>query len=70
MGSDDPGRVYRRKGYGVIDQLNHCATLWGTDGVYYDSDCGRKEHFSSLLLRLVLIKDRASQYIVDGGAGL
>ena len=38
MGSDDPGRVYRRKGYGAIDQLNRCAALWGTDGVYLGSD--------------------------------
>ena len=34
MGSDDPGQVYRRKGYGAIDRLNHCAALWGTDGVH------------------------------------
>ena len=34
MGSNDPGRVYRRKGYGVIDLLNRCAALWGTDGVH------------------------------------
>ena len=34
MRSDDPGRVYRRKGYGAVNRLNCCATLRGTDGVY------------------------------------
>ena len=70
MGSDDPGRVYRRKGYGAIDRLNRCAALWGTDGVYSGSDCVHTEYFSPLLLRLLLIIDWASQYIVDGGSRL
>ena len=38
MGRDDPGRVYRRKGYGAIDRLNRCAALWGTGGVHSGSD--------------------------------
>ena len=38
MGSDNPSRVYMRKGYGAIDRLNRCATLLGTDGVYSGSD--------------------------------
>ena len=28
MGSDDPGRIYRRKGYKAIDRLKRRATLW------------------------------------------
>ena len=27
MGSDDPGRGYKRKGYGAIDRLNRYAAL-------------------------------------------
>ena len=38
MRSDDPGRVYRRKGYGAINRLNCCVALWGTDGVYLGFD--------------------------------
>ena len=38
IGGDDPGRIYRRKGYRVIDQLNRCAALLGTDGVYSGFD--------------------------------
>ena len=38
MGSDDLGRVYKKKGYGTIDQLNRCIALRGTDGVYSGSD--------------------------------
>ena len=64
-----PGRVYRRKEYGAIDRMNHCVALWGTDVVYSGSDCGSTEHLLSLLLRLVLIIDWASQYIVDGRGG-
>ena len=38
MRSDDPSRVYRRKGYGAVNQLNCCAAIRGTDGVYPGSD--------------------------------
>ena len=38
MGSDDPGRIYRRKGYKAIDRLKHCAAFSGIDGVYSGSD--------------------------------
>ena len=34
MRSDDPSQVYRRKAYGVVNRLNCCAALQGTDGVY------------------------------------
>ena len=36
--SDDPGRVYKRKGYGAVNRLNCCAALRGIDGVYPGSD--------------------------------
>ena len=32
--SNDPGQVYRRKGYGAVNRLNCCAALRGTDGDY------------------------------------
>ena len=38
MMSDDLGRVYRWKGYGVVNRLNCCAALRGTDGVYPSSN--------------------------------
>ena len=38
MRSDDPGRVYRRKGYGVVNRMNCCAALHGTNGVYLGFD--------------------------------
>ena len=69
MRSDDPGRVYRWKGYGAVNQLNCCAAPQGIDGVYPGSDRGCIEHFSSLSFGLVLVIDRASQYEVDGGLG-
>ena len=70
MGGDDPCWVYRRKGYGAIDWLNHCTALWDTDGIYSGPDCGRAEHFLSLVFILVLIIDWASQYEFYGGSGL
>ena len=36
--SDDPSRVYRWKGYGVVNRLNCCDALRGIDGVYPSSD--------------------------------
>ena len=69
MRRDDPSRVYRRKGYGVVNRLNCYAALRGTDGVYPGSDRGCAEHFSPSPFGLVLIIDRASQYEVDGGQG-
>ena len=36
--SDDPGRFYKWKGYGVVNRLNCCAALRGTDGVYPGSN--------------------------------
>ena len=38
MRSDNPGWVYKRKGYGAVNRLNCCAALRGTDGVYPGSD--------------------------------
>ena len=38
MRSDDPGRVYRWKGYGDVNWLNCCVALRGTDGVYPSSN--------------------------------
>ena len=37
MRSNDPGRVYKRKGYGAVNRLNCCAAPWGTDCVYLGS---------------------------------
>ena len=38
MMSDDPGQVYRRKAYGVVNWLNCCVALRGTDVVYPGSN--------------------------------
>ena len=38
MRSDDPGRVYKRKGYGAVNRLNCCVALRGTNGVYPGSN--------------------------------
>ena len=34
MRNDDPGRVYRRKGYGAVNWLNCCVAPRGINGVY------------------------------------
>ena len=38
--SNDPGRVYRGKGYRVIDRLDCSTAVWGVDGVYPGLDYG------------------------------
>ena len=38
MRSAIPSRVYRRKGYEAVNRLNCYAALWGTDGVYPNSN--------------------------------
>ena len=68
--NNDPGRVNRGKGYGVVDRLDHSIADSSMDRVYpgQDSDC--LQHALLLALRLILIVSRATQYIVDGGPRL
>ena len=58
------------KGYGAVDRLDYFAADWSVDCVYPGSDGGCAQHALLLALRLILIVNRAAQYIVDGGRGL
>ena len=55
------------KGYGAVDRLDYFAADWSVDCVYPRSDGGCAQHALLLALRLILIVNRAAQYIVDGG---
>ena len=66
MRSNDLGRVNGGKGYRVVNRLNCCDVLYGTNGVHPGSDRGCLEHFSPLLFGLILAIGRSPQYKVDG----
>ena len=65
--SNDLGRVNKGKGYRVVNRLDCSAAVWGMDGVYLGPDDGCAQQPLLLVLRLILIVSRATQYIVDGG---
>ena len=58
--SNDPGRVYRGKGYRVVDRLDCFVVVWDMDGVYPGPDCGCKQQPLLLALRLILIVDQGA----------
>ena len=66
--SNDPGRVNGGKGYGVVDRLDCSTAVWGMDRVYPGLDGGCVQQPLLLVLKLILIVNRAAQYIVDGGS--
>ena len=67
VGSNDPGRVNRRKGYRVVNWLDFPAVVWDVDVVYTGPDCGYKQQPLLLVLRLIPIVNRVTQYVVYGG---
>ena len=68
--NNDPGRVNEGKGYGAVDWLDRFAADWSVDHVYPGLDHGGAQHALLLALRLILIVNRATPYIVDGGLRL
>ena len=67
--SDDPRRVYGRKGYGAVKQSYCSATVQGTDGVHPGSNCGHSQQLFPLTLGLILVIGWAAQYVIDSGSG-
>ena len=67
MRSNDPGRVYRGKGFRAVDQLDCSVAIWDVDGVYPSPDCGCTQQPLLLALRLILIVSRATHYVVYDG---
>ena len=66
--SNDPRRVNRGKGYRAINWLDYFAAIWDMDGVHPGSGCGRFQQPPLLALRLILVVNRAIQYVVYGGS--
>ena len=65
--SNDPGRVNKGRGYRAVNQLDCFAAIWDMDGVHPGPGCGRSQQPPLLALRLILIFNRAAQYVVYGG---
>ena len=65
--SNDPGRVYRGKGYRAVNRVDCSIAIWDVDGVYPGSNRGCTQQPLLLVLRLILIISWAAQYVVFGG---
>ena len=65
--SNDPGRVNKGKGYRSVNWLDRYVAIWDVDGVHPGLSCGRLQQPLLLALRLILIVNRAAQYVVYGG---
>ena len=65
--SNDPGRVNRGKGYRVVNWLDCSTAIWDVDGIHSGSSCGRSQQPPFLALRLILVVNRAAQYVFYGG---
>ena len=65
--SNDPGRVNRGKGYRVANWLDCFTSIWDMDGVHPDPGYGCSQQHPLLALRLILVVNRATQYVVYGG---
>ena len=68
MRSNDPGLVNRGKGYRVVNWLDRSAAIWDVDGIHLGSSCGRLQQPPLLALKLILVVNRAVQYVVYGGS--
>ena len=62
------GRVNRGKGYRAVNWLNCSVVVWDVDGVHLGPGCGCLQQPPLLALRLILIVNRAIQYVVYGGS--
>ena len=67
MQSNDPGQVNKGKGYRVVNWPDCSAAIYDFDGVHLGSGYGRSQQPPLLVLRLILIINRAAQYVVYGG---
>ena len=64
---NDSGRVNRGKGYGAVNWLDYSATIRDMDGIYPGSGVGRSQQPPLMMLGLILVVDRAAQYVIYGG---
>ena len=65
--SNDPGRVNRGKQYRAVNWLDCSAAIWDVDNIHPSSGCGCSQQPPLLALRLILVVNRAVQYVVYGG---
>ena len=65
--SNDPGRVNKGRRYRALNRLDYFAAVWDVDGVHPGSGYGCSQQPPLLALRLILIVNRAVQYVVYGG---
>ena len=66
--SNDPRRVNMGKGYKAVNWLDCSTAIWDVDGVQQGSSCGRSQQPPLLALRLILIVNWATSYVVYGGS--
>ena len=64
---NDPGRVNRGKGYGAVNWLDNSAAIRDVDGIYPGSGGGHLQQPPLMTLGLILVVDRAAQYVIYGG---
>ena len=64
--SNDPGQVNRGKGYKVVNWLDCPDAIWDVDGAYPGPNCGYTQQHLLLVLRLILIVNRAAKSVVYG----
>ena len=67
MRSNNLGQVNRGKGYRAINWLDCPAAIWDVDGIHPGSGCGHSQQPSLLALRLILVVNQATHYVVYGG---
>ena len=65
--SNDLERVNKGKRYRTINWLDCTTAIWDMDGVHPGSGCGCLQPPPLLAIRLILIVNRAAQYVVYGG---
>ena len=68
MRSNDPGRVNRGKGYRAVNWLDYSVAIWDVNGVHLGLGYNCSQQPPLLALRLILVVNRAAQYVVYGGS--
>ena len=64
--SNNPGRVKKGKGYRAVNWMDCSAAIRDVDGIYPGSSYGRSQQPLLLALRLILVVDRAADYVIYG----
>ena len=64
---NDPRWVNRGKGYRAVNWLDCSVAIWDVDGIHPSSGYGHSQQSLLLAFRLILVINRATQYVVYSG---